>query len=76
MQRLIERYIEPLRDDSKLLPADAIESLYVSVKSIHQLQQTFLERLQSNIPTEVVAYNAVHEFRVGIVFFLYKTKSI
>jgi hypothetical protein len=69
MQRLIERYIEPLRDDSKLLPADTIESLYVSVKSIHQLQQTFLERLQSNIPTEVVAYNAVHEFRVGIVFF-------
>ena len=51
MQRLIERYIEPLRDDSKLLPADAIESLYVSLKSIHQLQQTFLERLQSHIPS-------------------------
>lgn len=65
MQRLLERYIEPLRDDSKLLPTDAIESLYVSVKSIHQLQQTFLQRLESNIPTEVVAYNAVHEFRVG-----------
>ncbi|CAF3949893.1 unnamed protein product [Rotaria sp. Silwood2] len=63
MQRLLERYIEPLRDDSKLLPADAIESLYVSVKSIHQLQQTFLKRLESNIPTEILAYNATHEFR-------------
>ncbi len=68
MQRLLERYIEPLRDDAKLLPADAIESLYVSVKSIYQLQQTFLERLESNIPTEVLAYNAVHEFRVGNFF--------
>jgi len=66
MQRLLERYIEPLRDDFKLLPADAIESLYISVKSIHQLQQTFLERLESNIPTEILAYNAVHEFRVRI----------
>lgn len=64
MQRLLERYIEPLRDDSKLLPMDTIESLYVSVTSIHQLQLTFLERLESNIPTEVLAYNAVHEFRV------------
>ena len=63
MQRLIERYIEPSRDDSKLLPADAIESLYVSVKSIHQLQQTFLTRLDTNIPTEILAYNALHEFR-------------
>ncbi|CAF3108847.1 unnamed protein product [Rotaria socialis] len=63
MQRLLERYIEPLRDDAKLLPMDAIESLYVSVKSIHQLQQTFLKRLESNIPTEIVAYNAIHEFR-------------
>ncbi|CAF0731164.1 unnamed protein product [Rotaria sp. Silwood1] len=63
MQRLLERYIEPLRDDSKLLPADAIESLYVSVKSIHQLQQTFLKRLESSIPTEILAYNATHEFR-------------
>lgn len=64
MQRLLERYIEPLRDDSKLLPADVIESLYVSVKSIHQLQMTFLERLESNIPTQILAYNAIHEFRV------------
>lgn len=63
MQRLLERYIEPLRDDSKLLPADVIESLYVSVKSIHQLQQTFLERLESNVPTEILAYNATSEFR-------------
>lgn len=70
MQRLLERYIEPLRDESNLLPADAIESLYVSIKSIHQLQQTFLERLQSNIPTEVVAYNAVQEFRVWSSDFL------
>ena len=53
MQRLIERYIEPLRDDSKLLPADAIESLYISVKSIHQLQILFLENLQFNLSTEV-----------------------
>ena len=65
MQRLLERYIEPLRDDTKLLPADTIESLYVTVKSIHQLQQTFLTRLESNIPTEVLAYNAIHEFRVS-----------
>lgn len=64
MQRLIERYIEPLREDSKLLPADAIESLYVSVKSIHQLQLTFLQKLESSVPTEILAYNAVHEFRV------------
>lgn len=63
MQRLLERYIEPLRDDSKLLPADAIESLYVSVKSIHQLQQTFLSRLDTHIPTEILAYNALPEFR-------------
>ena len=69
MQRLLERYIEPLRDDAKLLPADAIESLYVSVKSIHQLQQTFLERLESNVPMEVVAYNAVQEFRVCHEYF-------
>ncbi|UJR25261.1 hypothetical protein I4U23_006613 [Adineta vaga] len=62
MQRLLERYIEPLRDDSKLLPTDTIESLYISVKSIHQLQQTFLERLESNIPTEILAYNIVPEF--------------
>ncbi|CAF3588971.1 unnamed protein product [Adineta steineri] len=62
MQRLLERYIEPLRDDSKLLPADTIESLYISVKSIYQLQQKFLERLESDIPTEILAYNAVHEF--------------
>lgn len=64
IQRLLERYIEPLRDDSKLLPADVIESLYVSVRSIYQLQETFLKRLESNIPTEILAYNAIHEFRV------------
>jgi hypothetical protein len=74
MQRLLERYIEPLRDDTKLLPADVIESLYVSVKSIHQLQLKFLERLEGNIPTEVLAYNAVHEFRVCyfLLLFIYK----
>jgi hypothetical protein len=76
MQRLLERYIEPLRDDSKLLPTDAIESLYVSVKSIHQLQQTFLERLESNIPTEVLAYNAVQEFRVCNLFLSIINKKI
>ena len=66
MQRLLERYIEPLRDDSKLLPVDIIESLYVSVKSIHQLQLTFLQRLEANVPTEILAYNALHEFRVRV----------
>jgi hypothetical protein len=65
MQRLLERYIEPLRDDSKLLPADVIESLFVSVNSIHRLQLTFLQRLESNIPTEILAYNTIDEFHVG-----------
>ena len=76
MQRLLERYIEPLRDDSKLLPTDVIESLYVSVKSIHQLQLTFLERLESNIPTEILAYNAVHEFRVRCFSFPLASRSM
>ncbi|CAF1638865.1 unnamed protein product, partial [Didymodactylos carnosus] len=37
MERLLERYIGPLRDES-LLPSDPIESLYISVQSITQLQ--------------------------------------
>ncbi|CAF0886274.1 unnamed protein product, partial [Didymodactylos carnosus] len=62
MERLIERYIGPLRDES-LLPSDPIESLYISVKSITQLQVKFLKCLENSVPTDVLAYNALNEFQ-------------
>jgi hypothetical protein len=54
MQYLIKQYIEPLRNNSTVLPSDVIELLYNSVKSIYQLQMKFLENLQLNLLTEVV----------------------
>ncbi len=53
IQYLIKQYIEPLRNNSTVLPSDVIELFYNSVKSIHQLQMKFLENLQLNLLTEV-----------------------
>jgi hypothetical protein len=53
MQCLLKQYIKPLRNNSTVLPSDVIELLNQSVKSIHQLQNTFFENLQLNLLTEV-----------------------
>ncbi|CAF3549231.1 unnamed protein product [Rotaria sp. Silwood1] len=51
-QNFLKQYIEPLCNNSTILPSDAIESLYNSIKSIYQLQIIFLENLKLNLLTE------------------------
>ncbi|CAF1536144.1 unnamed protein product, partial [Didymodactylos carnosus] len=55
LERIMERYVDPLREDETLSPSDSIESLYISVKFIIKLQKTFLESLENSISTAVLA---------------------
>ena len=59
IEQLLERYIEALRKTTNFLPTDAIELLHNSVQSIHRLQFTFLERLQSSLCTQVFITTSV-----------------
>ncbi|CAF4412369.1 unnamed protein product, partial [Adineta steineri] len=62
LQYLIDQYIEPLRNNSTILPSDAVESLYNSVKIIHQLQTKFLDYLQSNLLTKNIIISIAETF--------------
>ncbi|CAF1239835.1 unnamed protein product [Adineta steineri] len=77
LQCLIDQYIEPLRNNSIILPSDAVESLYNSVKIIHQLQTRFLDYLQSNLLTKNIIISIAETFiRLSNDFKLYSTYCI
>jgi T-lymphoma invasion and metastasis-inducing protein 1 len=64
---MIERYLEPLKQES-FLSQDDIDGLFGNIQEILVFQKIFLKSLEQSIETDILTYNITNQFRVSFLF--------
>ena len=63
---MIERYLEPLKQES-FLSQDDIDGLFGNIQEILVFQKIFLKSLEQSIETDILTYNITNQFRVSLL---------
>ena len=63
---MIERYLDPLKQES-FLTHDDIDSLFGNIQEILVFQKIFLKSLEQSVEEDILTYNTTSQFRVFIL---------